>query len=210
MLVGRITIDDVVDVIRAEAEHTVMSMAGLDEEEDIFAPVKSAVRKRSLWLGINLVTAFLASWVVGLFEATIAQVVALAVLMPVVASMGGIGGSQTLTLMIRGLALGQVDSRYTAQLLRKEVSVALINGILFAAIVALIAVIWFGSGKLAGVIAIALILNQLAGAVSGVFVPLLLQRLGIDPALAGSVILTTVTDVAGFFIFLGLGGAILL
>lgn len=210
MLVGRITIDDVVDVIRAEAEHTVMSMAGLDEEEDIFAPVKSAVRKRSLWLGINLVTAFLASWVVGLFEATIAQVVALAVLMPVVASMGGIGGSQTLTLMIRGLALGQVDSRYTAQLLRKEVSVALINGLLFAAIVALIAVIWFGSGKLAGVIAIALILNQLAGAVSGVFVPLLLQRLGIDPALAGSVILTTVTDVAGFFIFLGLGGAILL
>lgn len=210
MLVGRITIDDVVDVIRAEAEHTVMSMAGLDEEEDIFAPVKSAVRKRSLWLGINLVTAFLASWVVGLFEATIAQVVALAVLMPVVASMGGIGGSQTLTLMIRGLALGQVDSRYTAQLLRKEVSVALINGLLFAAIVALIAVIWFGSAKLAGVIAIALILNQLAGAVSGVFVPLLLQRLGIDPALAGSVILTTVTDVMGFFIFLGLGGAILL
>lgn len=210
MLVGRITIDDVVDVIRAEAEHAVMSMAGLDEEEDIFSPVRGAAKRRAVWLGINLVTAFMASWVVGLFEATIAEVVALAVLMPVVASMGGIGGSQTLTLMIRGLALGQVDARYTMQLLRKELAVAAINGLLFAVIVSLIAVLWFSSVKLAAVIACALILNQIAGALAGVFIPLLLKRLGIDPALAGSVILTTVTDVVGFFAFLGLGSAVLL
>ena len=210
MLVGRITIDDVVDVIRAEAEHAVMSMAGLDEEEDIFSPVRGAAKRRAVWLGINLVTAFMASWVVGLFEATIAEVVALAVLMPVVASMGGIGGSQTLTLMIRGLALGQVDARYTMQLLRKELAVAAINGLLFAVIVSLIAVLWFSSVKLAAVIACALILNQIAGALAGVFIPLLLKRMGIDPALAGSVILTTVTDVVGFFAFLGLGSAVLL
>ena len=210
MLVGRITIDDVVDVIRAEAEHAVMSMAGLDEEEDIFSPVRGAAKRRAVWLGINLVTAFMASWVVGLFEATIAEVVALAVLMPVVASMGGIGGSQTLTLMIRGLALGQVDARYTVQLLRKELAVAAINGLLFAVIVSLIAVLWFSSVKLAAVIACALILNQIAGALAGVFIPLLLKRMGIDPALAGSVILTTVTDVVGFFAFLGLGSAVLL
>ena len=210
MLVGRITIDDVVDVIRAEAEHAVMSRAGLDEEEDIFSPVRGAAKRRAVWLGINLVTAFMASWVVGLFEATIAEVVALAVLMPVVASMGGIGGSQTLTLMIRGLALGQVDARYTVQLLRKELAVAAINGLLFAVIVSLIAVLWFSSVKLAAVIACALILNQIAGALAGVFIPLLLKRMGIDPALAGSVILTTVTDVVGFFAFLGLGSAVLL
>lgn len=209
-LLGRITIDDVVDVIRAEAEHSFMRMAGLDEEEDLFAPVRAAIRRRALWLGINLVTAFAAAQVVGLFEATIAEVVALAVLMPIVASMGGIGGSQTLTLMIRGIALGQIDARYTGQLLRKELAVALINGALWASVVAAIALVWFGSAKLALVIAMALIINQITGALSGVFVPLLLKRMGIDPALAGSVVLTTITDVVGFFAFLGLGAVILL
>ena len=209
-LLGRITIDDVVDVIRAEAEHSFMRMAGLDEEEDLFAPVRAAIRRRALWLGINLVTAFAAAQVVGLFEATIAEVVALAVLMPIVASMGGIGGSQTLTLMIRGIALGQIDARYTGQLLRKELAVALINGALWASVVAAIALVWFGSAKLALVIAMALIINQITGALSGLFVPRLLKRMGIDPALAGSVVLTTITDVVGFFAFLGLGAVILL
>ncbi len=210
VLLGRITIDDVVDVIRTEAEHNLMSMAGLDEEEDLFSPVRVAIRRRAVWLGINLVTAFAAAQVVGLFEATIAQVVALAVLMPIVASMGGIGGSQTLTLMIRGIALGQIDARYTGQLLRKELAVATINGVLWASAVAAVALVWFGSAKLALVIAMALVINQITGALSGVFIPLGLKRIGVDPALAGSVILTTVTDVVGFFAFLGLGAAILL
>jgi magnesium transporter len=209
ILVGRITIDDVVDVIRAEAEHNIMSMAGLHEDEDLFAPVRGAARRRAVWLGINLLTAFAAAWVVGHFEATIAQVVALAVLMPVVASMGGIGGSQTLTLMIRSLAMGQVDAANMRFLLRKELSVAAINGLLWAVVVALIAGLWFRSGMLALVIALALVINQVIAAAAGVFIPLTLKRIGVDPALAGSVVLTTVTDVIGFFALLGLGTLIL-
>ena len=210
VLLGRITIDDVVDTIRDEAEHNFMSRAGLDEEEDLFAPVIASARRRAVWLGINLFTAFLAARVVGLFEATIEEVVALAVLMPIVASMGGIGGSQTLTLMIRGLALGHIGSSNARMLLVKEVSAATINGLLWSVIVAAIVMAWFGNAKLALVIAIAMVLNQIIAAGAGVGLPLLLRRLNIDPALAGSVVLTTITDVVGFSAFLGLGALILL
>ena len=210
ILLGRITIDDVVDTIRDEAEHNFMSRAGLDEEEDLFAPVIASARRRAVWLGINLFTAFLAARVVGLFEATIEEVVALAVLMPIVASMGGIGGSQTLTLMIRGLALGHIGSSNARMLLIKEVSVATINGLLWSAVVAAIVMVWFGNPLIALVIAMAMILNQIIAAGAGVGLPLLLRRLNIDPALAGSVVLTTITDVVGFAAFLGLGALILL
>ncbi len=209
-LLGRITIDDVVDIIRDEAEHNFMSRAGLDEEEDLFAPVVASARRRAVWLGINLFTAFLAARVVGLFEATIEEVVALAVLMPIVASMGGIGGSQTLTLMIRGLALGHIGSSNARMLLIKELSVATINGLIWALVVAAIVLVWFGNPMLALVIALAMVLNQIIAAGSGVGLPLLLRRLNIDPALAGSVVLTTITDVVGFSAFLGLGALILL
>ena len=208
-LLGRITVDDVVDVIRDEAEHSIMSMAGLDEEDDMFAPVIASARRRAVWLGVNLATAFVAARVVGLFEATIEQVVALAVLMPVVASMGGIAGSQTLTLMIRGLALGNIESSNARWLLFKELAVGLINGLMWAAIVAAVVVLWFGSWKIGAVIAAALIINTLIAAVTGVGLPLALRRLGIDPALAGTVVLTTVTDVVGFMSFLGLGALFL-
>ncbi|HUR40348.1 MAG TPA: magnesium transporter [Verrucomicrobiae bacterium] len=209
-LVGRITIDDVVDVIRHESEHRLMSMAGLQQDEDIFAPVSQAARRRAVWLGINLATAFMASWVVGMFEAAIEQVVALAVLMPIVASMGGIGGSQVLTLMIRSLALGQIGSANISALLKKEIQVALINGVLWALVVGLVTLWWFNNWGLAMVIAVALLLNQLNGCLSGVYLPLFLKKIGVDPALAGSVILTTFTDVGGFFALLGLGSLILL
>lgn len=208
-LVGRITVDDVVDVIRREAEHRLMSMAGLSEEEDLFAPVAVASRTRAVWLGINLVTAFIASWVVGFFEATIVEVVALAVLMPVVASMGGIGGSQVLTLMIRGLSMGQIGSSNVKALLKKEIRVAIINGILWAIVVGSVTALWFDNIPLAFVIGAALFLNQINGAYMGVWLPLMLKRIGIDPALAGSVILTTFTDVGGFFALLGLGSIFL-
>ncbi|MDX1454223.1 MAG: magnesium transporter [Gammaproteobacteria bacterium] len=205
VLLGRITIDDVVDVIRSEAEHSLMVMAGLDEEDDMFAPVARSARRRAVWLGINLATAFLASWVVGLFQATINEVVALAVLMPVVASMGGIAGSQTLTIIIRGLALGQVEKSNARLLMIKELSVAALNGLAWALVVASVAALWFNSVPLGAIIAAALIINMLTAAFAGVGIPLLLKRLGIDPALAGSVVLTTITDVIGFTAFLGLG-----
>jgi magnesium transporter len=210
IVVGRITVDDVVDVIRREAEHSLLSMAGLAEEEDLFSPILRSTRRRAVWLGINLMTAFIAARVVGLFEASIEEVVALAILMPVVASMGGIAGSQTLTLIIRGLALGNIDRSNLRELLAKELAVATINGLLWAAVVAIITVLWFKSGMLAVVIGLALVINQVIGVLSGIWLPLLLRRLGIDPALSGSVILTTVTDVVGFFALLGLGTLILL
>ena len=203
-LVGRITVDDVVDVIRDEADHSLMSMAGLDEEDDMFAPVLVSARSRAIWLGINLFTAFLASWVIGLFEATIDRVVALAVLMPIVASMGGIAGSQTLTLVIRGLALGRVGSANARRLLVKELAVGLLNGVLWATVVAAIAIIWFGDYRIGAIIGVAIVLNLIFAAFSGAMIPLLLRRMGADPALGGSVMLTTVTDVVGFMAFLGL------
>ncbi|SFF48721.1 magnesium transporter [Fontimonas thermophila] len=210
VLIGRITIDDVVDVIRSEAEHNMMSMAGLTEDEDLFAPVRSAMSRRAIWLGINLLTAFAAASVVGRFESTIAQVTALAVFMPIIASMGGIGGSQTLTLMIRGLALGQVGRGNFRFLIGKEIALAAFNGLLWGLVVGGVALYFFDNGLLALVACLAMLVNQLMGACSGVLVPLLLKRIGVDPALAGSVVLTTVTDVVGFFALLGLGTLILL
>ena len=203
-LVGRITIDDVVDVIREQGDHSLMSLAGLDEEDDMFAPITVTAPRRALWLGVNLVTALLAAWVIGHFEATIEKIVALAILMPVVASMGGIAGSQTLTIVIRGLALGQVGRDNSRALLRKEIAVGICNGIVWASVVGLVAANWFKDAGLGAVIAIALITNLLAGALAGTLIPLTLKRLGIDPALAGGLFLTTVTDVVGFTAFLGL------
>ncbi|MEL7449515.1 MAG: magnesium transporter [Pseudomonadota bacterium] len=208
-LLGRITVDDVVDVIRDEAEHTVMSMAGLDEEFDMFSPVFTSARRRAIWLAVNLATAFVAARVVGVFEATIEQVVALAVLMPVVASMGGIAGSQTLTIIIRGVALGQVGGSNARWLMNRELAVAAINGVVWAVVIALIVVLWFQSWMLGAVIGAAIVINLLAAALAGVVIPLSMKRLGIDPALAGSVVLTTVTDVVGFTAFLGLGALLL-
>jgi magnesium transporter len=203
-LLGRITVDDVVDLIREDSDRAMMHMAGLDDEADIFAPVLVSSRRRAVWLGINLMTAFLAAWVIGRFEATLAQLVALAVLMPIVASMGGIAGSQTLTLVIRGLAMGQIQKGNMRILLHREVGISLLNGALWAVAIALLVVLWFGSWGLGGVLGVAIFINLLCAAVAGVAIPLLLDRMGIDPALAGSVILTTVTDVVGFFSFLGL------
>ena len=210
LLLGRITVDDVMDLIREDSERTMMNMAGLDDEADMFAPVLTSSRRRAVWLGINLVTAFLAAWVIGLFQGTLEQLVALAVLMPIVASMGGIAGSQTLTLVVRGMALGQVEGGNARLLLGKEIGIACLNGVLWALVVAALAVAWFGSWQLGAVIAAAILLNLLCAAVSGLLIPLLLRRVGVDPALAGSVILTTVTDVVGFLAFLGLATLFLL
>ncbi len=208
-LLGRITVDDVVDVIREEGEHQFMGQAGLSEEEDMFAPVLASTRRRAVWLGVNLLTAFLASWVIGLFQDTLAKYVALAVLMPIVASMGGIAGSQTLTLAIRGIALGQLTGKNARHLLFKELAVGALNGLIWALVVGAIAGVWFDSLALAGLIATAITINLLLAAFSGALLPLALKRLGIDPALAGSVLLTTVTDVCGFFAFLGLASLFL-
>lgn len=209
-LLGRITIDDVIDLIREDSDRAMMQMAGLDDEADIFAPLLTSSKRRAVWLGINLVTAFCAAWVIGLFEATIQQVVALAVLMPIVASMGGIAGSQTLTLLIRGLALGQVQKGNTRILLRRELGIAVLNGLLWSVVIALLAVLWFHDWGIGAVLGAAILLNLMCAALAGWGLPLLLQRLGIDPALAGSVILTTVTDVVGFFAFLGLATVFLI
>jgi magnesium transporter len=201
---GRIVVDDVVDTIRDEADRAMLAPVGLNEDEDLFAPMLPSAKRRSVWLAVNLVTAFLASWVIGLFEATIEQVVALAVLMPIVASMGGIAGSQTLTLTIRGLAMGQIADSNTSFLLKKEVGIGLLNGLLWAFVVAVISYLWFGSQSIALVIAAAIILNMFAAALAGILVPLTLNKMNIDPALSGAVVLTTVTDVIGFMAFLGL------
>ena len=208
-LLGRITVDDVVDVIREEAEHSLMSMAGLDEDEDMFAPVFSSARRRAVWLGANLLTAFMAAWVVDRFEATLEKAVILAVLMGVVASMGGIAGSQTLTLVIRGIALGQVEKSNARFVLTKEIAVGFLNGMAWAIVVASVVVFWFGRWDIAAIIAAATAINLLAAAAAGVSIPLMLKRMGVDPALAGPVVLTTVTDVVGFVAFLSLGAAFL-
>lgn len=209
-VIGRITIDDIVDVIREEADHSLMGMAGLTEEHDMFAPVVTSAKRRAVWLGINLLTAFLAAWVIDLFEDTIQQIVALAVLMPIVASMGGIAGSQTLTLVIRGLALQQVSAGNTLSLLIKEVSVGLANGIFWSIVVTCVAGIWFHDSHLGILLGSAMLINLVCAALAGVTIPVVLDRLGIDPALAGGVLLTTVTDVVGFMAFLGLATLFLL
>ncbi len=205
LLLGQITVDDVVDVIREQADHDILSMAGLDEEDDIFAPVAISAGRRAIWLGVNLATAFLAAAVVGMFEATLAKVVTLAVLMPVVASMGGIAGSQTLTLMIRGIALGRIEDSNARWILFKEVAVGVLNGIGWAIVVMLITVTFFSDWDVGFVIGAAVAINLVVAALAGFIVPIILRRMNIDPALAGGVVLTTVTDVVGFFSFLGLG-----
>jgi magnesium transporter len=208
-LVGRITVDDVVDVIRDEAEHSVLSMAGLQDEEDLFAGVVTSTRRRLLWLGINLITAFMAAAVVKTFEGTIEKVAALAALMPIVASMGGIAGTQTVTLIIRGLALGQVQWSNARWLLYKEIGVGGLNGLLWAVVVGAVTIFWFDTWQIAGIIAAAMLINLLAAAAVGVLVPLALRRLDIDPALSAGVILTTFTDCIGFATLLGLGALFL-
>ena len=209
-LLGRITVDDVVDVIRDEADHSVMSMAGLDEEADMFADVVPSARRRGVWLGINLATAFLAAWVVGLFEGTIQTIVALAVLMPIVASMGGVAATQTLTLIVRGLALGQIERANARWLIAKEIAVAVLNGLAWATVVAIVAMLWYRDWRIAGVIFAAMVINLIAAALAGVIVPLTLKRFGVDPAVAGGVVVTTVTDVVGFASLLGLGTLVLM
>jgi len=203
-LVGRITIDDVVDVIRDQAEHSVMSMVGLDEDEDVFAPIIQSSKKRSIWLGVNLITAFIAVYFIGLFEATLQQKIALAILMPVVASMGGIAGTQTLIIVTRGIATGRVTTANIKALINKEVAVSGLNGIIWSIVIGLITYYWFSDMLLSLIIALAIITNLVVAAFSGAFLPLLLSKLRIDPALAGGVILTTITDVIGFVAFLGL------
>ncbi len=203
-LVGRITIDDVVDVILADAEEALLAPAGLDIEEDTFAPILTTARRRAVWLAINLLTAFMASAVIHLFEGTIAKVVALAVLMPIVASMGGIAGTQTLTLVIRGIALGHLGRSNLRYLLNREFLVAALNGVMLAVVVAASAALAFRDLTLGAVIAVAMVVNLVVAGVAGSLLPGLLRSMRIDPALAGGVVLTTITDVAGFFVFLGL------
>jgi magnesium transporter len=208
-LIGRITIDDVVDVIRDEGDHSIMSMAGLSEEEDMFSPVLVTSKRRGIWLGINLLTAFLAAYVIGFFEDILDQVVALAILITIVPSMGGIAGSQTLTIAIRGLALGQLGSSNYRSLIKKEISVGFLNGLMWALVVASLSIIWFGNFAIGMVIAFALVVNLLAGALAGAVIPVVLRQIGIDPAIAGGVVLTTVTDVVGIIAFLGLATLVL-
>ncbi|GAA3973174.1 magnesium transporter [Allohahella marinimesophila] len=203
-LLGRITIDDVVDVIRERANHEILSRAGLDEDEDMLAPFFKTAKSRAVWLGINLITAFLASAVIGMFEGTIDKVVALAVLMPIVASMGGIAGSQALTLVIRGMATGKVSRGNISWLTNREFLVGLFNGCIWALVVATAAIVWFEDLQLGAVIGAALIINMAVAGLAGTILPMVLQSMKIDPALAGGVILTTITDVVGFLSFLGL------
>jgi|TARA_B110000879_G_scaffold46034_1_gene64941 magnesium transporter len=203
-LLGRITIDDVVDVIRDSAEHSLMSMAGLDEEDDTFAPVFKTARRRALWLGVNLMTAVFASFVIYLFQDTLDQVVYLAVLMPIVANMGGVAGTQTLTLVIRSLALGHISPSNSRWLLTRELGVAALNGLLWALVISLVTFFWYQDIQLSCIIASAMMINLVIAALAGAYLPLFLKRINIDPALAGSVALTTVTDSVGFLAFLGL------
>ena len=209
-VVGRITVDDVVDEIRDEAEHSLMSAAGLDEEDDMFAPVVKSATRRALWLGVNLCTAFLAAAVVDIFQTTLDKIVLLAVLMPVVPSMGGVAGSQSLTIITRAIALGQIDRSNARRILRKELLVGVLNGLGWAVVVSVATYLWFGDWLIGGVLGAAMFINMFIAALAGFAIPLILKRMNIDPALAGGVVLTTVTDVIGYMAFLGLGAAVLL
>ena len=210
ILLGRITIDDVVDIIREQAEHQALGAAGLGEDEDLFSPVGRAMRRRLVWLFVNLCTAFIAANVVGQFEGTIDKLVALAVLMPMVAGLGGNAGTQVLALTIRGLALGQVGASNVMILLWKELRVALFNGLLMGAVLGLIVYAWFRNPGLSLVIFVALTANLLLAAMVGVTIPLLLKRMGFDPALGSGIFLTALTDSLGFFTFLGLATLVLM
>ncbi len=203
-LLGRITIDDVVDVIMEDADHSLLGLAGLSSEEETFTSFRKTAPRRAVWLGVNLLTAILASTVINVFEDTIEKVVALAILMPIVASMGGVAGSQTLTVVIRGIALGHIGPNNLRWLLGKEFAVGCFNGMLWALIMGVIAALWFGDPKIAFIIGAAMVVNLITAAIAGALLPVILKSVRIDPALAGSVVLTTVTDVVGFFSFLGL------
>ena len=202
-LLGRITVDDVVDIIREEAEHSMMSMAGLDDEADTFAPVLKSTQQRSVWLGVNLITALLAVAVSSMFEGILSQLAILAVLNSLVPSMGGVAGNQTLTLVIRGIALGHVGESNSRVLLYKELAVGFFNGMIWAILIATVVALWQQNIMLGAIIAFAMLMNMTAAGIAGVTIPLMLKRMNIDPALAGSVILTTITDVVGIFAFLG-------
>ena len=209
-VVGRITVDDVVDIIRDEAEHSFMSAAGLDEEDDMFAPVVKSARRRAIWLGVNLATAFLAASVVDMFQTTVDKIVLLAVLMPIVPSMGGVAGTQSLTIITRAIALGLIDKTNARGILKKELMVGILNSVVWSVVVALFAYAWFNEWRIGAVIAAAMTINLTIAAGAGFAIPLTLKRMNIDPALAGGVVLTTITDVAGYMAFLGLGAAFLL
>lgn len=209
-LLGRLSIGEALENVRRSLESQFMHTAGLDEEEDLFAPVLTSTRRRALWLGVNLITAFLAANTIGLFEATLEQVVALAVLMPIVASMGGIAGSQTLTLIIRGLALEQITPQTHMLLLRKAVAISALNGLLWGSLIAALTLAWFNSWIICAVIGLAVLINIIISAFAGVLIPIWMKKVHIDPALAGSVALTAITDMTGFFVFLGLGSLFLL
>ncbi len=202
-LLGRITIDDVVDIIREDAEHSMMSMAGLDDEEDTFAPVVKSTQRRSIWLGVNLLTALMAAAVSDLFEATLSQLAVLAILNTIVPSMGGVAGNQTLTLVIRGMALGHVNSANARWLISKELAIGFLNGVIWSVLIASVIAIWKQELMLGAVIAFAMLINMIAAGLAGASLPIIMKKLKIDPALAGSVILTTITDVVGIFAFLG-------
>lgn len=209
VLIGRISIRDALNIFQGHYEAQI-SHLGKVSDEDLFAPTLISARRRATWLGINLITAFMASFVIGVFDVVVAEVVALAVLMPIVASMGGITGSQTLTLTIRGLATGQLSQGNLKTLRNKELRVSSINGVIWATVVAIITGYWFDNYWLSGILALALIINMIVAAFFGILIPVTLDKLKIDPALAGSVILTTVTDVIGFFVFLGTASLVFL
>ena len=206
-LIGRITIDDVVDVIIEDADQNFLGMAGI--AEDTFAAPARAARGRVLWLSINLMTAFIASMTIGLFQATIDQIVYLAILMPIVASMGGVAGTQTLTIVIRGLTLQQINSSNLNWLFKREVAVSIVNGMVLSILVGGITYLWFESLILSLVISIAMVINLISSAIAGILIPIILRKFNQDPAIAGSVVVTTVTDVIGFFSFLGLAAIFL-
>ncbi|HJL93499.1 MAG TPA: magnesium transporter, partial [Woeseiaceae bacterium] len=196
--------------IRDEAEHSLMIAAGLDEEEDMFSPATKSAKRRAIWLGVNLATAFLAASVVDIFQTTLDKIVLLAVLMPIVPSMGGVAGTQSLTIMTRAIALGHLDKTNTKGILRKEVLVGILNGMLWAIVVGGLTYLWFSEWLLGLVIAGAMTINLIVAAIAGFSIPLMLKKLSIDPALAGGVLLTTITDVIGYISFLGLGAIFLL
>jgi magnesium transporter len=210
ILVGQLNIDNIMEITREDADNTLLGMSRVSDDEELFAPVMTSAKSRGVWLGINLATAFLAAYVIGQFEAVLSQVVALAVLMPVVASMGGIAGSQTLTVIIRGLAMGQVGGNNRWWLFNKELWVGVLNGLVWAFVVGVIAQLWFDNWIVSLVITLAIVINMTVANVSGIAIPLILKRMKIDPALSGAVILTTVTDVVGFLSFLGLATVLIL
>jgi magnesium transporter len=203
-LLGRITIDDVVDVIVEDADHSLLAMAGLSDTEDTFSSIAKTAPRRAVWLGVNLLTAIFASTAISIFEDTLDKVVALAILMPIVASMGGVAGSQTLTVVIRGMALGQIERSNLNWLLSKEFAVGALNGLLYALVAGCVVSLWFQDATIALVIGLAMAINLMAAALTGTLLPIILRYINIDPALAGTVILTTITDVVGFISFLGL------